>query len=237
MKPLNVIAQFVNAIGVIFRPITTPLARVLTQLGLRSRRSTWQSPAMQKTKAQFMRQMFQPLAETKQSMGPQMILRPVNVWFIFLSLFLAFLLNLLPWGSYAWVPDFLALTLMFWSVREPRIISLGIAFSLGLLMDVHDATVLGEHALAYTLLSYAAAILSRRLPAFSLPMQALQVWPIFTFAMLITYAIRVFFGGMFPGWVATVVAPTFCTILWPLASWILLAPQRRPIEIDETRPL
>lgn len=212
-------------------PIVTPLVGILNNLGL------LHNPRFQKHQKQVLRSMFNPLAEGKQLAQPQEILRPVNVWFIVFSLGFSFLLNLLPWASYAWIPDFLALTLMFWSVREPRIISLGVAFLLGLLMDVHDATVLGEHALSYTLLSYAAAILSRRLPSFSLTLQALQVWPVFTVAMIITYGARSFFGGMFPGWLATLGAPLLSAILWPAVCWVLLAPQRRPLDIDENRPL
>jgi rod shape-determining protein MreD len=27
------------------------------------------------------------------------------------------------------------------------------------------------------------------------------------------------------------------TALWPIATWLLLAPQRRPVDKDETRPI
>ena len=48
---------------------------------------------------------------------PQYILLPVSPLFIFFTLALAFLLNLLPWGSVPGVPDFLALALIFWSIH------------------------------------------------------------------------------------------------------------------------
>src|SRR5260364_373261 len=59
-------------------------------------------------------------------------------------------------------PDFVALVLLFWDIHQPRKVGIGIAFALGLLMDVHDASLLGEHALAYTLLSYGAIMIHRR---------------------------------------------------------------------------
>ena len=84
---------------------------------------------------------------------PNYILLPVSPLFIAFSLTCAFMLNLLPWGHWVGVPDFVALTVVFWGIHQPRKVGIGVAFSMGLLMDVHDATLLGENALAYTLLS------------------------------------------------------------------------------------
>ena len=33
------------------------------------------------------------------------------------------------------------------------------------------------------------------------------------------------------------IAPALEALLWPLASWVLLAPQRRPPDNDQNRPL
>lgn len=236
---LNLARNSLRALGVLFAPMTYPLGKLFAALGIRRRSAAWRTPAMQRTQDQLVRSMFKPLADGSQHIhaGPQFILRPVSPWFVGFSLLAAFLLNLLPWGALSWVPDFLAITLTFWAVREPRLVGIGTAFALGLLLDVHDATVLGEHALGYTLLAYAAAVLSRRLPAFTLAMQALQVLPVFCLCAVITFGVRVFFGGLFPGWQAALLAPALAALLWPLASWLLLAPQRRPIDVDETRPL
>jgi rod shape-determining protein MreD len=84
----------------------------------------------------------------------QYLLRPVNPGFIAASLLIAFILNLLPWGRLFAVPDFVALTLVFWNIHQPRRVGMGAAFLMGILMDVHTATRLGECALAYTILSY-----------------------------------------------------------------------------------
>jgi rod shape-determining protein MreD len=43
-------------------------------------------------------------------------------------------------------------------------------------------------------------------------------------------------GGMLPGWQA-LLAPVFEALLWPLATWLLLAPQRRAPDRDQNRPL
>ena len=143
---------------------------------------------------------------------------------------------LLPLGRVPWMPDFLALALVFWNVHQPLRVGIGAAFVLGLVMDVHEGALLGQHALAYTLLSFFAITIHRRLLWFTVPSQALQVLPMFAGAHAVSLLIRLLAGGMFPGWTLAV-APLVEALLWPLASWLLLAPQRRPPDRDKNRPL
>ncbi|SHN01205.1 rod shape-determining protein MreD [Rhizobacter sp. OV335] len=168
--------------------------------------------------------------------GSDQLLLPVNPWFIWSSLLLAFLFNLVPFGRIPAIPDLLALALAFWNVHQPRRIGVGIAFMFGLLMDVHDSAVLGQHALAYTLLSFFAITIHRRLLWFGLPQQALQILPLFVAAHAVSLIVRMLVGGMLPGW-ELMLAPVFESLLWPVASWVLLAPQRRPPDPDQNRPL
>jgi rod shape-determining protein MreD len=88
-------------------------------------------------------------------------------------------LNLLPLGRTRRMPDLLAVVLVFWNVHQPRRVGVGVAFLFGLLMDVHEGALLGQHALAYTLLSYGAIAMHRRLLWFGWIEQALQMLPLF----------------------------------------------------------
>jgi len=164
------------------------------------------------------------------------LLLPADNAFISLTIAIAFLLNVMPWGSARWVPDFLALVLFFWNVRQPRKVGMGVAFLFGLVMDVHQASLLGEHALGYSLLSYGAFALQRRLPWFDVGGQLLHVLPLFVAAQLATVLVRMALGGAFPGW-SIFVAPAISALLWPVADLLLLAPQRRAVDRDQTRPL
>ena len=168
--------------------------------------------------------------------GSDQLLLPANPLFIWASLVLAFLFNLVPFGRIPALPDLLALALVFWNVHQPRRVGVGVAFMFGLLMDVHDSAVLGQHALAYTLLSFFAITIHRRLLWFGLPSQALQVLPLFVAAHAVSLVVRMLVGGMLPGW-ELMLAPVFESLLWPVASWVLLAPQRRPPDPDQNRPL
>jgi rod shape-determining protein MreD len=166
----------------------------------------------------------------------QQLLLPANPVFIWGSLVAALLLNMLPLGRAPWMPDFLALVLVFWSVHQPLRVGIGVAFVFGLCMDVHQTSPLGQHALAYTALSFFAITIHRRLLWFSVPSQALQVLPLFAAAHAIELAVRLIGGGVFPGW-QLLLAPLLESLLWPVISVVLLAPQRRAPDPDENRPL
>ena len=164
------------------------------------------------------------------------LLLPANPLFIWSTLVVALLINLIPLGRVPAMPDLLALALVFWNVHQPRRVGVGLAFLFGLMMDVHDGAVLGQHALAYTLLSYFATTIHRRLLWFTVPSQAVQILPLFFAAHAVSLIVRLLAGGSFPGW-NLMFAPFIESLLWPVASVMLLAPQRRPPDPDENRPL
>jgi rod shape-determining protein MreD len=166
----------------------------------------------------------------------QQLLLPANPVFIGFSLIVALLLDMLPLGRVPWMPDFLALVLVFWAVHQPLRVGIGLAFLFGLIMDVHQAALLGQHALSYTALSFFAAMVHRRLLWFTVPSQALQVLPMFVVAHGLELLIRMIGGGIFPGWIM-LLAPLAESLLWPVVSVLLLAPQRRAPDRDENRPL
>ena len=168
--------------------------------------------------------------------GADQLLLPVNSLFIALSLLSALVFNLLPLGRVAWLPDLLALTLAFWVVHQPRRVGIGLSFAFGLVMDVHQGALLGQHALAYTLLAFVFLALSRRLTWFSLPQQALQVAPLFIATQGVSLVIRLAAGDLFPGW-GLFIAPMIEAALWPFITILLLAPQRRAPDPDQNRPL
>ncbi len=164
------------------------------------------------------------------------LLLPVNPVFVGFTLLVAFAINLLPLGRVPMMPDIVALVLVFWNVHQSRRVGVGLAFFFGLVMDVHDGAVLGQHALAYTLLSYFAITIHRRLLWFTVPSQAVQILPLFLAAHAVSLVVRMVAGGMFPGW-EVLLAPVLEALLWPIATWLLLAPQRRPPDPDQNRPL
>lgn len=165
------------------------------------------------------------------SKAQEEILSPTGWGFIIFSLFIAFMLNLIPWGKASGIPDFLAITLLFWNIHQHRRVGIGFAFCLGLLMDVNNATLLGETALAYTLMTYFAITLHKRILWFS---WSWQVWYILLLLFIshgVGTAIQFLAGSETAGWFWML----DCVIgacIWPLAYWLLAWPQRRAEKAD-----
>lgn len=164
------------------------------------------------------------------------ILLPVRPWFIYLTLLGALLLNLLPTTYFPFMPDWVAFVLCFWGVREPRRVATGWGFLLGIAMDVADASLLGQHALAYVILAYGASSLSRRILWFPLAQQALQVLPLLLLAQVVQLLARLVAGADFPGWI-WFLSPVLATLLWAPGTYLLLMPQFQPVERDANRPI
>lgn len=164
------------------------------------------------------------------------ILLPVKTWFIAATLAVAFFLNLVPLGRSNLLPDWVALILAFWCIREPHKVGMGAAFVLGLLMDVADGSLMGQHTLAYVLLAFAAGGLSRRILWFPLLEQALHVLPLLLGAQLVMLFVRLAAGDEFPGllWFA---GSFVGAALWYPLTYLLLLPQYQPVERDENRPI
>ena len=154
------------------------------------------------------------------------ILMPVRASTIVASFVLALFLNFLPWRDLRLVPDFVALVLVFWCVRQPRLVGLGVAWGLGLLSDAGNGVLLGQHALAYSLLAFLAVGMSRRILWFSPAIQAMHVAVILLLGQGVVLLVRLAAGDTFPGW-GLVVGPLLGAALWPLVTWLLLLPQRR----------
>jgi len=172
--------------------------------------------------------------------GQQQLLLPVSPVFLICSLLgalgLDMVMNVATVNRSVWMPDILALVLVFWSVHQPLRVGISVAFALGLALDVHQSSLLGQHALAYSVLSYLAIALHRRLLWFSVAGQAAQVLPLLLAGHTISLAVRLISGGDWPGW-SLLFAPLLEALLWPVVSMILLMPQKRTPNPDANRPL
>ena len=179
---------------------------------------------------------FRGLSASRFEDRPQRILRPVRPAFILLTLVIALVLNLLPWRSTVGIPDWVAIAIVFWGVHEPRRMGIGLAWALGIIMDAANGALLGQHALAYSVLAFASMGLSRRMLWFPVWPQAAHVLPLLLGCQLLMLLVRLASGGAFPG-VMYFAGSLIAAALWPLVTMLLLAPQRMPESVDENRPI
>ena len=165
------------------------------------------------------------------------LLLPANPRFIALTVVVGLLLNmLLGLVGWRWLPDVLAIVVVFWNVYQPRRVGVVLAFVLGLALDVHESALLGQNALSYVVLSSLALAVQRRMLWFPLREQTLQIVPLFLAASLLEWATRLIVHDVWPHW-SQLLVPFIQAALWPLVGALLLAPQRRAFDPDTIRPL
>jgi len=174
-----------------------------------------------------------PPVPRPKSVTPEHLTVPAHAGFVWFTVLVVWLVSLLPWRLWPPAPDLLLLVLAFWSVHEPRRVGMTAAFVFGLLMDVHDSGILGEHALQYTLVSYGAIALHRRLQHFDLWSQAMHMLPLFFAAQLLVRVLHAWLSGAWPGW-QWAAGCALTAALWPLAGWLLQLPQRRPEDSESS---
>lgn len=161
-------------------------------------------------------------------------LLPASRRFILTTFIVAVLLAWLPWQGWALIlrPDFVALTLLYWCTHKPHRVGLGTAWILGILVDVADASLFGQHALAYTVLAFGGVVLNRRVQMFSLKEQSVHVFGL----LLASYAVYAMIHWQVHGYVAWEYFSGSVTsaLLWaPLTLLIqmLRRPRRNPNEL------
>lgn len=149
-------------------------------------------------------------------------------WFAILtSLFLAVVLALLPlpdWTTW-YRPSWVVLVLIYWTINSPYRVNVGVAWVMGVLMDLLTGTLLGEHALAYTIVIYFVSRMYIRLRMYPLLQQGLSVFVFVLLYQFILYCIQGFIGEL-PNshlyWLSSMTS----MLLWPWL-FVLLRDWRR----------
>ncbi len=162
------------------------------------------------------------------------ILLPVRPLYVVLTLVAALLLDLMPLTGWVLVlrPDFVALTLLYWGIHQPRKVGFLPAWLLGLVVDVAEGSLLGQHALAYSVMMFSAIALHRRVAMFDVRPQMLHVLVILLLMQVIVLVVRVAAGGEYPGWwyfVPSVIG----ALLWPGTRLLFSIPLRSRRVPDE----
>lgn len=163
------------------------------------------------------------------------LLKPVKLRFILFTFIVAMTLALIPWGPMvrALLPDFVALTLLYWCMNQPRHVGVGWAFWIGVVLDIADGNVFGQHGLAFCLTSWFVMARHRQLGMFPIWQQALYIGPLLLINQIVMLLVRLATGSAFPGWTyfLGVISGALC---WPLMSQLFQMPQRvdKPVEIQ-----
>ncbi len=123
-------------------------------------------------------------------------------------------------------PYLLLLLVIYWSLSAPRIAGLLFAWLCGLAIDVLKGTTLGQHALAFLVVSFLTHKFQLRMRIFPLSQQTLTV-----FLLLLLYEFVMFWTDGIIGYPVTAWTrwlPVFTSaLLWPVVVAILDTWNRR----------
>jgi rod shape-determining protein MreD len=138
------------------------------------------------------------------------------IFVIFLSFVLAIIFQTIPLPR--WVdsfrPEWVILVLVYWSLTMPQRVSVGIAFFVGLFMDLLTGTLLGEHAVIFVLITYFVVKFSTRIRLFPTWQQAATLFVLVLFYEGIQYWIHGLMGQLPGTWLYWLPSVT-TALLWP----------------------
>lgn len=145
-----------------------------------------------------------------------------GIGFIYLSLFAALLLTVIPvpYQVTLFRPDWALLVLMYWTLALPRRVSIGSAFVLGFLTDVLVGTVLGVNALVFSAISFIISVNYLKIRNFGMIQQALFVGVLLAFYQLVLFWLSHFLTGVNfrPGYLWPAITGA---LVWPWLFWLL----------------
>ncbi|HEY6130961.1 MAG TPA: rod shape-determining protein MreD [Halioglobus sp.] len=146
---------------------------------------------------------------------------------ILLTFLVAYLLAVLPLAPWLqWVrPEWLALTLIYWSIALPQRVGIATGLLLGLGLDVLKGSVLGQNAFALVVVALLSLILYQRLRVYSLWQQAGVVFILIGINQLICQWVQNIEGvSVLP---RLFLLPAFSSaLLWPVVLHTLRAVRR-----------
>ena len=141
---------------------------------------------------------------------------------LFLTTLLALFLSVvpLPAGLDAVRPAFLVLTVLYWSIAAPRAGGIALGWIAGLALDIFQGSVLGQHALALSLVTYIAVREHQKIRSKPVFQQSLIVMGLLFIYEFVVFAIDGWTGHVLYGplrWLQILTG----AILWPLAAALL----------------
>ena len=139
---------------------------------------------------------------------------------IYLSLLLALLLMILPLPDWVQVyrPNWVALALIYWSMALPKRVGLWFAFLTGIVVDVSQGTLFGQHTLALVVIIFINMNFYQRIRVLNLPQQAIYVFALLLINQVLVAWVEGIMGRPTP-LMSFFGAPLVGMLIWP---WIFI---------------
>jgi rod shape-determining protein MreD len=129
-------------------------------------------------------------------------------------------ISLFPVGWFEFRPEWLGLVVFYWTFRAPAQFGILMAWCLGLLLDVLEATPLGTNALGMALIAFLVLTIHQRLRMHPLPQQCLMVFLLLGINQMLVHFIKQMLGADTAGFSYLWPALT-SAVAWPFVSGLL----------------
>lgn len=158
--------------------------------------------------------------------------RPHSIWVIFLSLFVAYLLAIVPFPEWAmnYRPEWVPILLIYWVIALPYRVGIGVAFAAGLVLDALEGLTLGVNALALVVVAYVALSLHQRMRMFSALQQSGLVLVLVGLNLMLCNWLQIVTGQSSPSNLMFLMAALTSAIIWP-SLFQLLRKIRRSFDV------
>lgn len=141
---------------------------------------------------------------------------------ISLSILAALFLSVLPLpGMAVWLrPQWVLLVLMFWIIVLPTYIGVGVAWIVGLYLDLLTGTMLGQHAFVFAIIAYFLIKFHPQLHALPMWQQVMMIFVLSMLNLALNYWIMGIAGAAPNTWWYWISAFS-SAIFWPWLSLLL----------------
>ncbi len=138
---------------------------------------------------------------------------------VIVTITIALMLMVLPLPDWArpFRPDWLTMVLIYWAMMLPRTWSVGSAWIIGIVLDVAQGTILGQHALALCFIVFVTVKFHLLIRVFPISQMAATVFALLALYQFLLFWINGVAGIAVPsvGYWGPVITGT---LLWPIVS-------------------
>ena len=136
------------------------------------------------------------------------------------TLCIAMLLTILPMPEWArpFRPQWVTLVMLYWAIALPHRVGVGSGFVAGIILDVLTGTLLGQHALGLSVVTFIAIQLHQRIRVFPFWQQSLGILVLLVMEHLLALWVTGATRGISPGLIYWSV-PLIGALLWP---WVFV---------------
>ncbi len=152
---------------------------------------------------------------------------------IYLSLLVAVILAIMPLPEWAQLyrPDWVALVLIYWSMALPKHVGLWFAFFTGIILDVSQGTLLGQHTLALVVVVFINLNFYQRIRVLALVQQSIYVFALLLIDQVLVAWVEGIMGRPTP-LLAFFGAPFIGMLIWPWMFVVLRDIRRKAMLSD-----